>query len=148
MWKGVALGMTKYSLYCQKGVLFKTGTHFLSIGEWVDYSPDKVILQYYIDKLNDHGGKSLAAYHTGVCLIDEDGNINSGLIKEKKFLLTSQIDSESIGRGGVLDCISYDLEANKYFAKRTEEDKKKHYEKLDKDYRDLVKKYILNKNKS
>ena len=46
MRKGVEVGMTKYSLYCQKGVLFKTGTHFLSIGEWVDYSSDKVILQH------------------------------------------------------------------------------------------------------
>ncbi len=109
----------------------------------VEGLPDNVILQHYIDKLNEHGGKSLAAYNTGVCLIDKNGNIHSALIKENKFLLTTEIDNESVGVGGVLDCISYDIEAKKYFAKRTPEDKKKHYEELDKDYRDLVRKYIL-----
>ena len=107
---------------------------------------DQEILNYYIDKLNKYGGKSLAAYHTGVCLIDSDGNVYSSLIKENKFLLTNEIDKDSISiKGGVLDCISYDLEAKKYFALRSDEDIKKHYEQLDNDYRELVKKYILKK---
>ena len=38
--------MTKYTLYCKNGVLFKSSTHFLTIGEWVMYRPDIVILQH------------------------------------------------------------------------------------------------------
>ena len=103
------------------------------------------ILKHYIDKLNKYGGESLASYHTGVCLIDEDGKVYSNLLEETKFLLTSKVDEASIGKGNVLDCISYDLDAKKYFAHRTEEDRKKHYESLDKEYCELVKKHILKK---
>lgn len=107
---------------------------------------DEVILKHYIDKLNEHGGSSLASYHTGVCLIDTDGNKYSSLIEEEKFLLTTEVDEKSIGMsGGVLECISYDVNANKYFSERTEEDIKNHYKKLDAEYCELVKKYILKK---
>ncbi len=106
---------------------------------------DEEILKHYIDKLNKYGGESLASYHTGVCLIDEDGKTYSALLAETKFLLTSEVDEASIGKGGVLDCISYDLDAKKYFAYRTVEDRKKHYESLDKKYCELVKQYILKK---
>jgi len=106
---------------------------------------DEEILKYYIDKLNTYGGESLASYHTGVCLIDEDGNIHSDIIEETKFLLTTEVYEKEKISGGVLECISYDIEANKYFSERNEIDKKKHYEKLDKKYRELVKKYILKK---
>ena len=101
------------------------------------------VLKHYIDLLNKHGGESLAAYHTGVCLIDDEGNINSELIEETKFLMTSRISNNETISGGVLDSISYDLNANKYFCERSEEDKKKHYKLLDSKYNDLVKKYIL-----
>ena len=106
---------------------------------------DEEILKHYIDKLNTYGGESLACYHTGVCLIDEDGNIHSDIIEETKFLLTTKVYEGKKISGGVLECISYDIEANKYFSERNEIDKKKHYEKLDKQYQDLVKKYILKK---
>lgn len=109
---------------------------------------DDVILKYYLDKLNNYGGESEACYHTGVCLIDADGNIYTNVIEETKFLLTTKVDTDSVGlSGGVLECISYDLNAQKYFSKRTEEDKKRHYQKLDNEYKKLVKKYILNKGK-
>ena len=107
---------------------------------------DDVILKHYIDLLNKYDGSSLASYHTGVCLIDEDGNINSSIIEEEKFLMTSKVDenAKNIG-GGVLDCISFDINANKYFSQRNDKDKKNHYRKLDNEYRQLVKKYILKK---
>lgn len=112
----------------------------------VEGLPDEEILKYYIDKLNHYGGESLAAYHTGVCLIDQDGNMHSDLLEETNFLLTTKIDEKAIGKsGGVLECISYDLNAHKYFGERTKEDRDKHYEKLDNEYRNLVKKYILKK---
>jgi len=106
---------------------------------------DEEVLNYYIDKLNEHGGKSLAAYNTGVCLIDEEGNIYSKLLKENKFLMTSEVNKNDYVSGGILDLISYDLESDKYFNERTEEDKKRHYENLDKEYIKLVRKYILKK---
>lgn len=40
------LVMIKYTLYCNKGVLFKSGTHFLTIGDWLPYRPDRIILQH------------------------------------------------------------------------------------------------------
>lgn len=104
---------------------------------------DEEILNYYIDKLNEYGGESLAYYYTGVCLIDEDGNKYSDTINETKFLLTTKkCDINSID-GGVLGCISFDINAGKYFAERTDEDKKNHYKELDEKYRKLVKKHIL-----
>lgn len=106
---------------------------------------DEEVINHYITKLNEHGGKSLASYHTGVCLIDEEGNVYTDLIKETKFLLTSKKNESGFTSGGCLDCISYDLENDKYFNERTEEDKKKHYSKLDDIYRDLVSKNILKK---
>ena len=106
---------------------------------------DETILNHYINKLNEHGGESLASYHTGVCLIDEDGNIYSDVIEETKFLLTSKVTDTKTTSGGVLDCISYDLDANKYFCELNEEDKKNRYKKLDNEYRQLVKRYILKK---
>lgn len=104
---------------------------------------DEEVLNHYTNKLNEHGGKSLAAYNTGVCLIDEEGNIHSSLLKETKFLMTSEVDKSKYISGGVLDCISFDLEANKYFTQCTKEDKHKHYENLDKEYKELIKKHIL-----
>lgn len=104
---------------------------------------DYEVINHYINKLNEHGGKSLAAYHTGVCLIDKDGNIYTDLIKETKFLLTAEKSEKEFVSGGCLDCISYDIDNNKYFNERTEEEKKIHYKKLDNIYRNLVKKYIL-----
>lgn len=106
---------------------------------------DDEVIDHYINKLNEHGGKSLASYHTGVCLIDSEGNQFTDLIKETKFLLTAKKNEKEFVSGGCLDCISYDLDANKYFNERTDEDKKLHYQDLDFKYRDLVSKYILKK---
>ena len=106
---------------------------------------DEEILDYYINKLNKYGGESLACYHTGVCLIDNEGNIYLDSIKESEFLLTTKKSNISRENGGVLDCISYDIESNKYFGERTLEEKSIHYKDLDEKYKQLVKKYILKK---
>ena len=106
---------------------------------------DEEVLTYYINKLNEYGGTSLASYHTGVCLIDENGNKYTDLLKESKFLLMSNKNIKEYTNGGCLDCISFDLDANKFFNERSEEDKKKHYQELDEKYRDLVKRYVLKK---
>ena len=108
---------------------------------------DEEILDYYIQKLNEYGGESLAGYHTGVCLIDEEGNISSKTIEETKFLLTTKLYDGESKSGGVLEPLSYDLLNKKYFTERTEEDKKRHYEKLDEEYKNLVKNKLLAKKK-
>ena len=107
---------------------------------------DEEILNWYIDKLKKHGGESLAAYHTGVCIIDEMGKIYSETIKENKFLMKSEKNDLPTISGGVLDCISYDLINKKYFNERTEEERKIHFKELDTEYRKLVNKVLLEKD--
>ena len=104
---------------------------------------DTEILNYYIDKLNSYGGSSLAHYYTGVCIIDENGNIYSDTITETPFLLTTNINSANSIKGGILEPISYDIDSNKYFSERTDEEKKLHYKDLDDKYKILIKKYLL-----
>lgn len=106
---------------------------------------DDEIRAYYIEKLNRYGGESLACYHTGVCLIDSEGNSYTDIIEETKFLLTTKMHTPSILTGRTLEPLSYDINANKYFTERTDEDIKRHMEKLDNRYRELVKKYVLKK---
>ena len=101
---------------------------------------DEEILNWYIHKLEAHGGKSLASYHTGVCYINSKGEIHSKTIEETKFLMTSEKNDLPVIKGGVLDCISYDLTHKKYFNERTEEDIKEHYKQLDSEYQNLIKK--------
>ena len=43
--KGVALGM-KYTLICENGRIFRPGTHWLFLGQWVDYCEGYTILQH------------------------------------------------------------------------------------------------------
>ena len=104
---------------------------------------DTEILNYYIDKLNSYGGSSLAHYYTGVCIIDENGNIYSDTITETPFLLTTNMNSTNSIKGGILEPISYDIDSNKYFSERTDEDKEKHYKSLNDKYKILIKKYLL-----
>lgn len=104
---------------------------------------DKEILNYYIDKLNSYGGSSLAHYYTGVCIIDTNGNIYSDTIIETPFLLITNTRSTISIKGGVLEPISYDIDSNKYFNDRTEEEKKLHYKDLDNQYKSLIKKYLF-----
>ena len=46
--------------------------------------------------------------------------------------------------GSILEPISYDLDAEKYFDDRTEEESKLHYKYLDDRYHEIIKKYVLN----
>ena len=100
---------------------------------------DEEILEYYIEKLKKYDVKSLASYHTGVCVIDRSGIEHTKIIEETKFLMTANKNNIPTISGGILDCISYDINAKKYFNERTEEDKKNHYKKLDEEYRELIK---------
>ena len=38
--------MNKYTLYARRGYLLRSGVHYLVIGEWVNWSPDIVILEH------------------------------------------------------------------------------------------------------
>ena len=104
----------------------------------VDEASDEELLDYYTNKLKKYGGESLASYHTGVCLIDPNGKAHGKEIIETGFLLTTKRSEKPITKGTPLDSISFDLDNNKYFNERTEEEKKIHYNKLDKEYVELV----------
>lgn len=108
-----------------------------------DNLTDKEVLNYYIKKLKEYNGRSLAHYFTGVCIIDNDGNLYSDTIEETEFLLTSKKSKKANVKGGILEPISYDLDADKYFDERTEEEKKYHHKELDDRYREIIKKYVL-----
>lgn len=99
---------------------------------------DETILKYYIDMLKKYDGRSLAHYFTGVCIIDEEGNEFSDTIEETDFLLLSQPSKKVNKNGGILEPISFDIDANKYFDQRTEEEIANHYQSLDDRYRELV----------
>ena len=103
------------------------------------------ILNYYIDMLYKYNGRSLAHYYSGVCVIDEDGNAFSDTIAETEFLLTVKKCKKVNLKGGILEPISYDLDAEKYFDERTEEEEEFHYKELDEKYIEMVKKHILKK---
>ena len=96
------------------------------------------ILAYYIAKLREHGGRSLAHYYTGVCIITDDDTLYSDTIDETEFLLTTKQSMRVNLKGGILDLISYDLDAEKYFNDRSEEEKEYHYKELNTKYRRLV----------
>ena len=102
------------------------------------------ILNYYIEKLKKYGD-SLAYYYTGVALIDEKGNLFSDNVNETEFLLTSRKCNTKSMEGGILEPISIDIHANKYFDERTEEEINDHYKSLNNRYCELVKKHILKK---
>ena len=104
---------------------------------------DDEILRYYIDKLKEHEGRSLAHYYTGVCVIDDNDQEFSDTINETEFLLTKDKCKRVNIKGGVLDSISYDLDAEKYFSERTDEDKANHYKELDEKYRNIVSERLL-----
>nr|MBP3259405.1 non-canonical purine NTP pyrophosphatase [Bacilli bacterium] len=99
---------------------------------------DSEILKYYIDKLAMHDGRSLAHYYSGFCIIDSDGVDHTDTIEENEFLLTTKKCKKVSLNGSVLNCISYDLDAGKYFDERTEEEIKNHYQNLDTRYCDLI----------
>ena len=99
---------------------------------------DETILKYYIDMLKKYDGRSLAHYFTGVCIIDEEGNEFSDTIEETDFLLLSQPSKKVNKNGGILEPIRFDIDANKYFDQRTEEEIANHYQSLDDRYRELV----------
>lgn len=109
-----------------------------------DLSDDE-IRDHYIKLLNKYGGESLACYHTGVCLIDSDGNIYTDTIEETKFLFTTNIYINPTKPGRTLEPLSYDVNAKKYFVERTEEDIENHMKVLNNRYRQLVKEHVLKK---
>ena len=75
--------------------------------------------------------------------MDSNGNIHSDTFNETEFLLTSKICKIKSQDGGILEPMSFDLEANKYFDERTSEEEEHHYKELNERYRQLIKEYII-----
>ena len=99
---------------------------------------DAEVLKYYIDKLKKYDGRSLAHYYSGVCIINEMGDEYSDIIEEDEFLLTTTKCRKVGLKGSILNCISYDLDAEKYFDERNEDEIKNHYHNLDIRHRELI----------
>lgn len=130
------LYIDKFKPYEQPGLFVKrvNGKEGLS---------DEEVLKYYTDMLKKYEGRSLAHYYSGVCIIDEKGEVYSDTVEEDEFLLTAKECKKVNMKGSVLNRISYDLDTEKYFDERTEEETKFHYKELDDRYRELVKKHVL-----
>lgn len=111
----------------------------------VDGLSDEEVFKYYFDKITEYGGESKAHYYTGVAIMDEDGNMYSDTLYETDFLLTNKLYPKESIKGGVLEPMSIDIQANKYFDERTPEEEDNHYKELNNRYRELVKKYVLKK---
>lgn len=94
-----------------------------------DFKEKEVLIDNFINMLILRGGRSLAHYVKGVCFIDEDGNISSDTFEEKEFLLTSK-KSEKVRFNAGLECISFDLDAQKYFNERNKEEEEVFYSDL------------------
>ena len=99
---------------------------------------DEEVLKYYMDMLKKYNGRSLAHYYSGVCVIGENGVMCSDTIEESEFLLTINKCKKVNMKGSILNCISYDLDCEKYFDERTEEETKYHYQTLDERYREII----------
>ena len=82
---------------------------------------DEEILNYYLNKLQEVGGESMAHYQTGIAVVDNKGKTYAITIDETPFL------------------ISYDLECKKYFNELNEEEKNNRYKVLDIKTRNLIK---------
>lgn len=109
----------------------------------IDDLSDEEVFAYYYNKISKYGGESKAHYFSGVALVDQEGEVHSTIFNETDFILTTKLyNSESI-KGGILEPMSYDLEAKKYFDERTLEEEENHYKELNEGYRTLIKKYVI-----
>ena len=106
---------------------------------------DEEVFNYYFNKITEYGGESKARYFTGVALVDGNGEIHSHTLAEHEFLLTTKLAKTKSLNGGILEPMSYDLKANKYFEEVTEEEKEEHYKELNEVYRKMVKENIMDK---
>ena len=91
---------------------------------------DEEILNYYLNKLQEVGGESMAHYQTGIAVVDNKGKTYAITIDETPFLMTTKKSNNDFISGGILDLISYDLECKKYFNELNEEEKAIIEEKL------------------
>ena len=104
---------------------------------------DNEVFKYYYDEIEKLGGESKAHYFSGVALVDEKGDVHSTIFNETDFLLTTKLYNGEITKGGILEPMSFDIKAGKYFDERTPEEEEDHYKELNDGYRELVKKYVL-----
>ena len=94
-----------------------------------------------------YNGRSLAHYYSGFCIIDSEGADHTDTIEESEFLLTTTKCKKVSLNGSILNCISYDLDAEKYFDERTEDEIKHHYQELDTRYCELISNVLFKNTK-
>lgn len=84
-------------------------------------------IKNYINNLNKHGGRSLAHYYSNISIINNDGIVTTNTINGNEFLLVNKEGKKVNLKGRLLDIISIDLEAGKYFNDRNNEEIETHY---------------------
>ncbi len=84
-------------------------------------------IKNYISNLNKHGGRSLAHYYSNISIINNDGIVTTNTINGNEFLLVNKEGKKVNLKGRLLDIISIDLEAGKYFNDRNNEEIETHY---------------------
>ena len=106
---------------------------------------DEEVFNYYYNKIKEYGGESKAHYFTGVAIVDKNGEVHSNTIAETDFLLTINLSKNKSPNGGVLEPMSFNIKANKYFDEVTPEEKEEHYKELNEIYRKMVKENVIEK---
>ena len=81
----------------------------------------------YINNLNKHGGRSLAHYYSNISIIDNNGEVTTNTINGNEFLLVNKESKKVNLNGRLLDIISVDLDAGKYFNDRSTDEIESHY---------------------
>ena len=84
-------------------------------------------IKNYINNLNKHGGRSLAHYYSNISIINNDGIVTTNTINGNEFLLVNKEGKKVNLKGRLLDIMSIDLEAGKYFNDRNNEEIESHY---------------------
>ena len=84
-------------------------------------------IKNYIKTLNKHGGRSLAHYYSNISIINNDGIITTNTINGNEFLLVNKEGKKVNVNGRLLDIISIDLDAGKYFNDRNNDEIAYHY---------------------
>ena len=84
-------------------------------------------IKNYIKILNKHGGRSLAHYYSNISIINNDGEVTTNTINGNEFLLVNKEGKKVNVNGRLLDIISIDLDAGKYFNDRNNDEIEYHY---------------------
>lgn len=83
--------------------------------------PDEELIEYYSKLVGEYGDDREAWYVTGMALIGEKG-LETALIEEERFIMTTRRDTLHGYKVSPLDVISIDPVCHKYYSEMTDEE--------------------------